>query len=69
MKKYNLIWSRAWIDQINRWIKGFSFLDFEDKIQNSRGNFSLFFWWNLDFKHSRDAKMSLEEEEINKFKD
>ena len=62
MKVHNLFWSFALIDLIDRQIKGFSFRKFEDKIQYSRGNFSLFFWLNLDFKHSLDAEMSLEEE-------
>ena len=65
---HNLTWSRAQIDPIVHWIIGFSFRDYEDKIWHSRGNFSLFFWRNLEFKYSLDVKMSLEEEEIKRFK-
>ena len=47
----------------------FSFCEFKDKIRHSRGDFFLFFRQTLDFKHSLDAEMSLEEEEIKRFKD
>ena len=69
MKTHNLNRSRARIDPIDRWIKGFLFCNFEDEIRHSRGNFSLFFLRNLYFKHSLDAEMSLEEEEMKRFKD
>ena len=54
---------------INHWIKGSSFHNFEDKIRHSSGDFSLFFRRNHDFKHFLDMEMSLEEEEIKRFKD
>ena len=58
---HNLTQSRA---QIDHWIKDFSFGDFEDKVWHSRGEFSLFFQRNLDFKHSLDVELSLKEEEM-----
>ena len=60
---------RAQNDTIDRRIKGFSFRDFEDEVQHSRGDFSLFFQWNLTFKNSLDAKIDLEEEKRKRFKD
>ena len=69
MKTRNLTWSRAQSDLIDRRMKGFSFHNFENKIQHSRGDFSLFFRQNLDFKDSVDMEMSLEEQEIKRFKD
>ena len=69
MKMHNLTQSHARIDPIDHWIKGFSFHDFEDIIWHSIGDFSLFFWRNVNFKHSLDAEMSLEEEEIKRFED
>ena len=69
MKKHNLTRSHTRINPINRQIKGFSFRKFKDKIRHLRGNFSLFFRQNLDFKYSLDMEMSLEEEEIKRFKD
>ena len=68
MKTLNLTRSRARIDPIDCRIKGFSFRNFEDEIRHSRGDFTLFFQQNLDFKHSLDAKMSLEKEEVKRFK-
>ena len=69
MKTHNLTRSHARIDPIDIWIKGFSLCEFEDEIQHSRGDFSLFFQQNLDFKHSLDTKMSLKEKEIKRSKD
>ena len=69
MKTHNLTGNRARNDPIDHRIKGFSFHDFDDKIHHSRGDFSLFFQQNLDFKHSLEAKIDLEEEEIKRFKD
>ena len=37
-------------------------------FQSSSGELN-FFWWNLDFKYSLDAEMSLEEQETKRFKD
>ena len=56
-------------DPTDHWIKVFSFLDFENEFQNSRGEISLFLQKNLDFKYFLDSKMSLGEEEINRFND
>ena len=39
------------------------------KIQTSNGEFFLFSWKNLNFKHSLDIEISLEEEANKKFKD
>ena len=64
-KTHNL----TWYDPIDCWTKGFSFHEFESEFHNSIDEISLFFWQNLDFKHSLDAKMSLEEKEIKRFKD
>ena len=50
-------------DLIDRWIKGFSFHDFEDDHQHSRSNFFLFSPRNLTFKHSLDVEIDLEDEE------
>ena len=61
--------SRARIDPIDRQIKVFSFRNLEDEIYHSRGNLSLFFQQNHDFKPSLETEMSLEEEKIKKFKD
>ena len=68
-KTYNLTWSHARKDPIDYQIKGFSFHDFENKIWHSRGDFSLFFRWNFNFKHSLDVEINLDEEEIERFKD
>ena len=38
-------------------------------IQSSSSKFSSLFRGNLDFKHSLDAEMSLEEKETKRFKD
>ena len=40
----------------------FSFADFENKVTHLRGDFFQFSQPILDFKHSLNAKMSLEEE-------
>ena len=66
-KKCNLTRSRARNDQITRQIKGFSFCDFKNKAQHSREDLFLFSPQNLDFKHSLDMKMSLEEVENKRF--
>ena len=68
-KTHNLTQSRAQIDPIDCQIKGFSFRDFEAKIWHLIGNFSSFFRQNLDFRHSLDMEMSLEDEAIKRFKD
>ena len=65
---HNLTRNHAPIDSIDGRIKGFSFRDYEEKIRQLIGDFSLFFQQNLDFKDS-DVKMSLEVEEIKGFKD
>ena len=57
------------MDLIDGRIKGFSFRNFEDKIWHSRDDFSLFFQRNIDFKHSLDTEIDLEEDEIKRFKD
>ena len=69
IKMHNLTWSHSRIDPIDHWVKSFSFRNFEDIIWHSRGDFSLVFQQNLDFKHFLDAEMSLEEEEIKRIKD
>ena len=69
-KTRNLTRRYAWNDPIDRQIKGFWLCNFENEVQSSRGDFFRFFLQNLDFKHSLDMKMSLEEEEESKrFKD
>ena len=60
----NLTRSRTQNDPINRQIKGFSFRNFKNEVQCSRGDFFWFSPQNLDFKFSLGAKTSLEEEEI-----
>ena len=42
---------------------------FQEKKRHSRGEISLLFHRNLDFNHSMDLEISLEEEEIKRFKD
>ena len=61
MKRRNLTQSRAWIDPLNRQIQGFSFRDFENKVWCSRCDFFRFFQPILNFKHSSDAEIILEE--------
>ena len=56
-------------DPIDLQIKGFLFRDFIDDRLYSRSDFSLFSPRNLTFKHSLDAKIDLEDEENNIFKD
>ena len=56
-------------DPINRRIQGFSFCDFDNEVRRSRDDFFQFSLPNLDFKPSLDTEMSLEEEEIKRFKD
>ena len=56
-KTHNLNCDNDRNDPIDRWIKGFSFRDFEDDRQHSRGEFSLFFRKNLTFNHSIKAEM------------
>ena len=69
MKTRNLTQSHAWNDPINRQIQCFSFRDFENEVRRSRCDFFRFFQPILDFKHSSDAKMSLEELKIKWFSD
>ena len=64
MKTHNLTRSHAQNDPINRWIQGFSFRDFENEVWRSRCDFFRFFQPILDFKHSSNIEMSLEELEI-----
>ena len=68
-KTHNLTQSHARNDPIDHRIEGFLFCNFEYKIKHSRGDFYLIFQQNLDFKHSLDAEIDLEEEEINRLKD
>ena len=67
MKTCNLTQSRAQNDPINRRIQGFSFRYFKNKGRRSRCDFFWFFQPIIDFKHSLDAKMSLEDEEFKRF--
>ena len=57
MKTCNLTRSRAQNDQINHWIQGFLFRDFENEVRRSRCDFFQFFQPILDFKHSLDMKL------------
>ena len=68
-KTCNLTQNCARNDPIHHWIKAFHFAFQKTKIQSLSSEFSLFSQQNLDFKHSSDAEMSLEEEEIKRFKD
>ena len=68
-KTHNLTPESARHDPIDHRIIGFSFHDFKDDRWHSRGEFSLFFRQNLTFNHSLNAKMSLEEEESERFDD
>ena len=61
MKTHNLTWSRIQNNLINRQIQGFSFRDSENKVWHSRCDSFQFFQPILDFKHSRDTELSLEE--------
>ena len=63
----NLARNCAQNDLINHQIQVFSFRDFENKIWRSIDDFFQFTPPNLDFKHS--SEMTLEEEEIKRFKD
>ena len=63
-KTHNLTQSLTQNDPINHQIQGFSVHDFENKVQHSRDDFFLFYLPIIDFKHSSDAEMSLEEQEI-----
>ena len=67
MKRLNLTQSRARNDPINCQIQGFSLLDFENEVRRSRCDFFQFSQPLLDFKHSLDVEMSLEEEEFKRF--
>ena len=69
MKTLNLTQSRARNDPINRQIQCFSFRDFKNEAWRSRYDFFQFSWPILDFKHSLDMKMSLEDEEFKRFLD
>ena len=68
-KTHNLTQSYARNDSIDHRIKGFLFHDFKNKVQHLRVDFFLFSPQNLDFKHSLNAEMSLEEEESKRFDD
>ena len=64
------IWILTWDSaRIDCRIKGFSFFYFEDDRRHLRKDFSLFYTWNLTFKHSLDAEIDLEEKERKRFKD
>ena len=67
MKTRNLTQSRAWNDLINCRIQGFSLYDFENEVRRSRRDFFQFSPLILDFKHSLNAKTSLDEVEIKWF--
>ena len=69
MTTHNLTQSRARNDPINCRIQGFSFHDFENKVRRSRYDFFPFSQPILDFKHSLDEKMSLEDQEFKRFSD
>ena len=69
MKARNLTQSHARYDPTNFWIQCFSFRNFENEFQRSRGDFFLFFQPILDFKHSSDMEMSLKEVEIKRLQD
>ena len=60
MKTQFLTQDSAQIDPIARWIRGFSFREFEDDRWRSRINFSIFSQRNVTFKYSSDAEVSLE---------
>ena len=67
-KTNNLTQNDAWNDPINHQIKDFYSIFRKTKIQSSSNKFFLLSRWNLDFKHSVNVKMSLEEEENKIFK-
>ena len=67
MKILNLTQSRARNNLINRWIQGFSFYDFENKVWHSRYDFFQFSRRILDFKHYLDTETSLEYVEFKRF--
>ena len=69
MKIHNLTQICVRNDPINHWIQGFSLRDFENEVRRSRCDFFLFSQSILDFKHSLDVKMSLDEVEIKWFSD
>ena len=62
MKTLYLTQSRAQNDPINCQIQGLSFRDFKNKVLRSRCDFFLFSQPIIDFKHSLDTEMSLEDE-------
>ena len=64
MKTCHLSQRRAQNDPINRRIQGLSFRNFRNKACHSRCDFFQFFQPIIDFKHSSDVKISLEEVEI-----
>ena len=64
MKTHNLTRSRAQNDPNNHRIQGISFRNFENQFWRSRCDVFLFFQLILDFKHSSDVEMSVEELEI-----
>ena len=67
MKTLNLTRSRARNDPIIRRIQGFSFRDFENEVWRSRCDFFQFSQRIIDFKHSLDGEMSIEDEEFKRF--
>ena len=60
MKTRNLTQKCAWNDIINLQIKAFYCKFQKTKIQSSSGEFFILPWWNINFKHSSNTKMSLE---------
>ena len=62
-KTCNVAQNRAQNDPIHCRIKAFHSAFWKTKIQSSSSKFFMFSQWNLDFKYSLDAEMTLEEEE------
>ena len=62
-KTRNLTQNHTWTDPIDRRIKEFSFLHFEDEFRHSRDDSPQFSLKNLTFKHFLDAKIDLWDEE------
>ena len=68
-KTCNLTQHCARNDPINRRIKTFHFAFWKTTIQRSSYEFFHLIWWNIDFKHSLDAELSLKEDQNKRFKD
>ena len=68
-KTHNLTRDSDRNDPIDRWIKCFSFRDFEGDHRRSRGKFSILFRQNLTFNHFVNAEMSLQANVSKRFKD